>query len=107
MKLLPIFPGGRSHFSPHFLASLNPDDFIHVYSPGHGLTAPWEQNVCQQNILSLWSFVASFKKISLKSDFIHFFHDFIHVYSPGALGRQPPGDKVLMSTEMSRHFIHL
>ena len=25
-----------------------------------------------------------FKKISLKSDFIHCFHDFIHVYSPGA-----------------------
>ena len=65
------------------------------------------------------SFATSFKKISLKSDFIHFFHDFIHVYSPGAgadnpLGmkflcqqEQPPGDKVLMSTEMSCHFIHL
>ena len=24
------------------------------------------------------------KKKTLKSDFIHFFHDFIHVYSPGA-----------------------
>ena len=33
-----------------------------------------------RNILSLRSFVASFKNISLKSDFIHFFHDFIHVY---------------------------
>ena len=32
-----------------------------------------------RNILSLRSFVASFKTISLKSDF----HDFIHVYSPG------------------------
>ena len=47
------------------------------------------------------------KAISLKSDFIYFFHDFIHVYSTGAGGRQPPGDKVLMSTETSCHFIHL
>ena len=37
-----------------------------------------------RNLLSLWSFATSFKKISLKYDFIHFFfHDFIHVYSPG------------------------
>ena len=34
-----------------------------------------------RNILSLQSFVESFKKISQKSDFIPFFHDFIHVYS--------------------------
>ena len=27
MKLLPIFPGRRSHFSLNFLASLNPDKF--------------------------------------------------------------------------------
>ena len=91
------------------------------------------------------------KKISLKSDFIHFFHDFIHVYSPkeradspqetkfwcqqnclvtsficcklyiffndlihvcslragGGGGRQPPGDKILMSTERTYHFTHL
>ena len=36
-----------------------------------------------------------------------FFHDLIHVYSPGAAGIQPPGDKVLMSTEISCHFGHL
>ena len=36
-----------------------------------------------------------------------FFHDLIHVYSPGAGGIQPPGDKVLMSTETSCHFGHL
>ena len=47
------------------------------------------------------------KKISLKSDFMQFFHDFIHLCSPGGRGRQPPGDKVLMSTEMSCHFIYL
>ena len=47
------------------------------------------------------------KKISLKSDFMHFFHDFMHVYSPGAGTDSPQGNKVLMSTEMSCHFIHL
>ena len=32
--------------------------------------------------LSLWSFATMLKKISLKSDFIHFFsHVLIHVYS--------------------------
>ena len=36
-----------------------------------------------------------------------FFHDFIHVYSPGAGAYSPQGDKVLMSTEMSCHFIDL
>ena len=48
-----------------------------------------------------------FKKISLKSDFIQFFHDLIHVYIPRAVGIQPPGDEVLMSTETSCHFGHL
>ena len=48
------------------------------------------------------------KKISLMSDFIHFFfHDFIHIYIAWGRGRQPPKDKVLMSTEMSGHLIHL
>ena len=58
--------------------------------------------------LSLYPFVASFKEISLKSDFIQFFfYDLICVYSPGAGGIQPPGDKVLMSREISCHFGHL
>ena len=47
-------------------------DFIHVYSPGQGLTNPWERNFnVNRNILSL--LVASFKKISLKSDFMQSF----------------------------------
>ena len=36
-----------------------------------------------------------------------FFHDLIRVYSTKADGKQPPGDKVLMSTETSCHFGHL
>ena len=67
----------------------------HMYiAPGKVLTTPWGQNFyANRNILSLWSFVASFKQISLKSDFIQFFHDFIHVYSPGAGADSPQGTK--------------
>ena len=49
-------------------------DFIHVYSPGTGADNPWGRNFnVNRNILSLRSFVAGLKKISLKSDFIQFF----------------------------------
>ena len=43
--------------------------------------------------LSLYLCVASFKEISLKSDFIIIFrfHDLIHVYSPGAGAYSPQG----------------
>ena len=62
-------------------------DFIHVYSPGQGLTTPWGRKFdVNRNILSLLSFVASFKK-SLKSDFIQFFHDFIYVYKAQGQGQ--------------------
>ena len=65
------------------------------------------QGLVNKKALSLYQCVASFKEISLKSDFFHFFHDLIHVYSPGAGGIQPPGYKLLMSTETSCHFGHL
>ena len=77
-------------------------------APGQGWTAPREQNFdVNRKALLLYPFVASFKEICLKSDFIHFFHDLICIYSPGAGGIQPPGVKVLMSTETSCHFGHL
>ena len=58
--------------------------FMYI-AQGQGLTTPWGRNFdVNRNILSLRSFVASFKKSLLTSDFIHFFHDFIHVYSPRA-----------------------
>ena len=38
---------------------------------------------------------SSFKKVSLKSDFIYFFLDFIHVYSPGAEADSPQGTQCL------------
>ena len=47
--------------------------YIHV-APGQGQTAPRGQNLdVNRKALSLYPFVASFKEISLKSDFIHFF----------------------------------
>ena len=39
----------------------------------------------------LCPYVASFKMISSKSDFIHIFNDFIHVYRPGARAENPLG----------------
>ena len=73
--------------------------YIHV-APGQGLTTPRGRNVyVNKNILSLWSFVASCKKNLFEVWFYAIF--FMILY------RQPPGDKVLMSTEMSCHFIYL
>ena len=51
-------------------------------APGQGLTTPWGRNFdVNRNILSLRSFLASFKKISLKSDFIYIF--FFMIIAPG------------------------
>ena len=79
-------------------------DFIHFFfmilyiyiASGQGLTTPWGRNFeVNRNILSLRSFVASFNKISLKSDLIQFFfHDFIHVFSPGPWVDSSQGKKL-------------
>ena len=59
---------------------------LYMYiAPGQGLTTLWWRNFdVNRNISSLRSFDASFKKISLKSDFIH-------AYSPGAGTDSPQG----------------
>ena len=44
-----------------------------------------------------------FPKMSLPSNFMHFFHDFIHVYSLSR-GRQPIWAKILLSTERLHYF---
>ena len=65
-------------------------DLINAYSCRSGADNPRGQNFdVNRNHLSLRSFATSFKKISLKSDFIQFFHDFIRVYSPGAGADNP------------------
>ena len=67
---------------------------LYVYiAPGQGLTAPRGQSFDVNRNVSLHSFVASFKTVSLKSDFIQFLYDFIHVYSPGAGADRPQGRK--------------
>ena len=54
---------------------------------GQGQTALRGQNFdVNRKALSLYPFVASFKEISFKSDFIHFFHNLMHVCSPGIEG---------------------
>ena len=47
---------------------------LYVYSPGAGADSLRGQSFdINRNDFSLHSFVASFEKMSLKSDFIHFF----------------------------------
>ena len=66
--------------------------FSHVYGPRQGPTTHWGQKFYDnRKAFSLCPYVASFKMISLKSDFIHIFNDFIHVYSPGARAENPLG----------------
>ena len=68
---------------------------LHMYiAPEQGQTAPRGQSFdVNRNVLSLQSFVASFKQMSLRSDFIQFLYDLIHVNSPGAKADSPQGTK--------------
>ena len=71
----------KSEFFSPFLCVF----FSHVYSPRLGWTTHWGQKIHgNRNAFSLCPYVASFKMISSKSDFIHIFNDFIHVYNSGA-----------------------
>ena len=74
--------------------------FIHIFfmfhhyvrSPRQGQTIHWGQNLeDNRKAFSPCPYVASFKMISLKFDFIHIFNDFIHVCSPGARIENPLG----------------
>ena len=119
------------HFNLDIFSSLNATDMYREYMPCIGNPAYSFRPI----LLKLYRYFAAFlwfhmRNLSLagyncsggascmacsficvcnsKSDFIQFcFHDLIHVYNPGAGGRQPPGDKVLMSAETSCHFGHL
>ena len=54
-------------------------DLINVYSCRSGTDNPRGQNFdVNRNFLSLWSFATSFKKISLKSDFIQYFFSWFY-----------------------------
>ena len=77
--------------------SLN-SDFIRIFfmfsymciAPGQGQTTVCGQNPdVNRKALSLSPFVASFKTIFLKSDFIHNFCLFLYMYIARGRGRQP------------------
>ena len=76
-------------------------DLIHVYSPRAGQTASRGQNFdVNRKALSIYSFVASFKKNLFEVWFYTiFFHDFIHVSSPKAGADNPLGMKFLCQQE--------
>ena len=71
--------------------------FYHMYiALGQRQTILCGQNSdVNKKALSLCPFVASLKKISSKSDFIHILPVFIHVYSPGAVADNPLGSEFL------------
>ena len=64
---------------------------LYMYiAPEQGQKTPWGQTFdVNRKPLSFRPFVASFKQISLNSDFIHTFNVFPHVYSPGAEADNP------------------
>ena len=89
-----------AHLLPISKKSLWKSDFIHFFFMilymyivlGQGLTTPWGWNFSvNRNILSLRSFVANLKKISLKSDFIQFFSWFYTCIAPGQRQTSPRG----------------
>ena len=83
-------------------------DFIHVYSPGAGADNLLGMKFwCQQEHLVALVICCKFKIISLKSAFIQFFFMILYMYIAPGRGRQPQGDKVLISTETFCHFFHL
>ena len=82
-------------------------DFIYVVSTGARAYNPLGTKFdVNRNILSLRSFVASFKK-SLWSLLLNKFFMILYMYIDTGQGQTAPGVKVVMSTEMSCHFIHL
>ena len=75
---------------------------------GQRQTSPWGQNFdVNRNSLSVCPFVASLKKISLKSDILLFFMCFFHMNITPGRGRQPIGDKNFMTTERTFLFAHM
>ena len=60
-------------------------------APGRGRQAIGNKILMTKKAFSLCPYVASFKMISSKSDFIYIFNDFIHVYSLGAWAENPLG----------------
>ena len=83
---------------------------LYMYiAPGQGQTTPLGQTFdVSRKPLSFCQFVARFKKIALKSDFIYiFFFMFHHMYISSGRDRQSIGVKILMTTERLFLFAHM
>ena len=64
--------------------------YIHV-APGQGLTTPrWRNFYVNRNILSLWSFVASFKKNLFEVWFYAIFFMILNMYIAPGQGQTAP-----------------
>ena len=66
--------------------------YIHV-APGQGLTTPRGRNFVNRNILSLWSFVASFKKNLFEVWFYAIFFMILYMYIAPGQGQTAPRGK--------------
>ena len=83
---------------------------LYMYiAPGQGQTTLWGQNFdVNRNSLSLCPFVASLKKIALKSIFSSLcMIVFFHMYKAPGRGRQSIGDKNFITTERPFLFAHM
>ena len=88
--LLPVLI--KSLWSLIFYCFLYVFFFSHEYKPRQGQTTHWGQKFYDnRKTFSLCPYVASFKMISSKSDFIYISNDFILVYSTGARAENPLG----------------
>ena len=78
---------------------------LYMYiAPGKGLTIPWGRNFdVNRNILPLRSYVASLNKnlFEVWFQYTTFFMILYMYILPQGRGRQPPGDKFLVSTELN------
>ena len=74
-------------------------------APGQGQTVPRGKNFdVNRTVLSLYPFVAKFKEISLKSDFIQFFPRFNTRIYPRVRGHTAPRGQ---SFDVNRNFLSL
>ena len=73
---------------------------LYMYiAPGQGLK-PLDEILMSTGISCHLSFVASFKNISLKSNFIHFFFMILYMYIAQGHGQTAPRGQSFMSKEM-------
>ena len=83
-------------------------DFIHVYSPGEGADDPLGTKFrCQQEHLVTSVICCKFQNNLFEVWFHTIFFKILYMYIAPGRGRQPPGYKVLISTVLTCHFIHL